>query len=168
MHGGRVSLQIGLISMFAVTIIGSAVGAISGYAGGIVDDFLMRVNDFVLTIPFMVFIIVLNSIMQGYNMTTGVWSLIIVFSLLGWGSVSLQIGLFSMFAVTIIGSAVGAISGYAGGIVDDFLMRVNDFVLTIPFMVFIIVLNSIMQGYNMTTGVWSLIIVFSLLGWGSV
>src|SRR5699024_1980 len=80
MHGGRVSLQIGLISMFAVTIIGSAVG--------IVDDFLMRVNDFVLTIPFMVFIIVLNSIMQGYNMTTGVWSLIIVFSLLGWGSVS--------------------------------------------------------------------------------
>src|SRR5699024_12345544 len=27
-------------------------------------------------------------IMQGYNMTTGVWSLIIVFSLLGWGSVS--------------------------------------------------------------------------------
>src|SRR5699024_12399333 len=81
-------LQIGLISMFAVTIIGSAVGAISGYAGGIVDDFLMRVNDFVLTIPFMVFIIVLNSIMQGYNMTTGVWSLIMVFSLLGWGSVS--------------------------------------------------------------------------------
>src|SRR5699024_11329285 len=75
--------------MFAVTIIGSAVGAISGYAGGIVDDFLMRVNDFVLTIPFMVFIIVLNSIMQGYNMTTGVWSLIIVFSLLGWGSVSI-------------------------------------------------------------------------------
>src|SRR5699024_12377507 len=38
----------------------------------------------------------------------------------------------------------------------------------IPFMVFIIVLNSIMQGYNMTTGVGSVIIIFSLLGWGSV
>lgn len=88
MHGGRVSLQIGLISMFAVTIIGSIIGAISGYAGGLLDDFLMRVNDFVLTIPFMVFIIVLNAIMQGYSMTTGVWSLIIVFSLLGWGAVS--------------------------------------------------------------------------------
>src|SRR5699024_4364501 len=87
-HGGKVSLQIGLVSMVAVTIIGSIIGAISGYAGGIVDDLLMRLNDFVLTIPFMVFIIVLNAILQGYNKVTGVWSLIIVFSLLGWGQVA--------------------------------------------------------------------------------
>src|SRR5699024_5492168 len=88
MHLGRVSLQIVLISMFAVTIIVFSVNAISYFDVCIVDDFIMRVNDFVLTISYMVFIIVLNSIMQGYNMTTGVWSLIIVFSLLGWGSVS--------------------------------------------------------------------------------
>lgn len=87
-HGGKVSLQIGLVSMLAVTIIGSVIGAISGYAGGLVDDILMRVNDFVLTIPFMVFIIVLNAILQGLNKVAGVWSLIIVFSLLGWGQVA--------------------------------------------------------------------------------
>src|SRR5699024_12692328 len=64
MHGGRVSLQIGLISMLALTIIASAVGAICGYAGGIFADFLMRFYDFVLTIRFVVFLIVLNSITQ--------------------------------------------------------------------------------------------------------
>src|SRR5699024_1435272 len=49
----------------------------------------MRGKDFVLIILFMVCIMVLNSIMLSSNMTTGVWSLIIVFSLLGWGSVSI-------------------------------------------------------------------------------
>src|SRR5699024_9617197 len=88
MHGGRVSLQIGLISMFAVTIIGLAVGAISCCAGGIFDDVLMHVFDFVLYIPVLFFFICYNYIMHGYNMTIGVWSLISVFSLLGWGSVS--------------------------------------------------------------------------------
>src|SRR5699024_12178740 len=45
MHGGRVSLQIGLISMFAVTISGSAFGAIAAYTGGMVDVLLMSVSD---------------------------------------------------------------------------------------------------------------------------
>src|SRR5699024_3842571 len=60
------------------------------------------------------------------------------------------------------------ISAYAGGFIDDLLMRFTDFVLLIPFMVFVIVLNAIMLGYDKVTGMWSLIIVFSLLGWGGV
>ncbi|MEI3611126.1 oligopeptide ABC transporter permease [Pseudogracilibacillus sp. SO30301A] len=87
-HGGKVSLTIGIVSMFAVTIIGSIIGALSGYFGGLVDNLIMRFTDFILTIPFMVFIIVLNAIMLGYERVTGMWSLIIVFSLLGWGSVA--------------------------------------------------------------------------------
>ena len=87
-HGGKVSLTIGLVSMFAVTILGSAIGAVSGYFGGLIDNLIMRFTDFILTIPFMVFIIVLNAIMIGYERITGMWSLIIVFSLLGWGGVA--------------------------------------------------------------------------------
>jgi peptide/nickel transport system permease protein len=87
-HGGKVSLTIGLVSMFGVTVIGSAIGAISGYFGGFIDNVIMRFTDFVLTIPFMVFIIVLNAIMLQYEKVTGVWSLIIVFSALGWGGVA--------------------------------------------------------------------------------
>lgn len=88
LYGGRVSLTIGLLSMFAVTIIGSSIGSIAGYYGGWIDNLLMRFTDFILTLPFMVFVIVLNAIMVQYDKTTGMWSLIIVFSLLGWGGVA--------------------------------------------------------------------------------
>lgn len=88
LYGGRVSLTIGLVSMFFVTLIGSFFGPIAGFYGGWIDNLLMRFTDFVLTLPFMVFVIVLNAIMIQYDRVTGMWSLIIVFSLLGWGGVA--------------------------------------------------------------------------------
>lgn len=88
LYGGRVSLTIGLVSMFAVTLIGSFFGAIAGFYGGWIDNLLMRFTDFVLTLPFMVLVIVLNAIMIQLDKVTGMWSLIIVFSLLGWGGVA--------------------------------------------------------------------------------
>lgn len=87
-HGGRVSLTIGLVSMFSVTIIGSIIGSIAGYFGGIIDNLLMRFTDFILTLPFMVLVIVLNAIMLANGKVTGMWSLIIVFSIVGWGGVA--------------------------------------------------------------------------------
>src|SRR5690625_1358711 len=87
-HGGRVSLTIGLVSMLAVTIIGSLIGSVAGYFGGMIDNILMRFTDFILTLPFMVLVIVINSIMVSMDRMTGMWSLIIVFSLLGWGGVA--------------------------------------------------------------------------------
>src|SRR5699024_976311 len=50
----------------------------------------------------------------------------------------------------------------------NLLMRLTDFILTITFMVFVIVLNAIMIGYDKVTGMWRLIIVFSLIGRGGV
>ncbi|MFD1363476.1 oligopeptide ABC transporter permease [Lentibacillus salinarum] len=88
LYGGRVSLTIGLISMFAVTLIGSIIGSVAGYFGGWIDNLLMRFTDFVLTLPFYVFVIVLNAILIGFDRVAGMWSLIIVFSLLGWGGVA--------------------------------------------------------------------------------
>lgn len=88
LYGGRVSLTIGLISMFSVTILGSIIGSVAGFFGGWIDNLLMRFTDFILTLPFYVFIIVLNAIMIGFDRVTGMWSLIIVFSVLGWGGVA--------------------------------------------------------------------------------
>lgn len=88
LYGGRVSLTIGLVSMFAVTVIGSIVGSIAGYYGGLIDNLLMRFTDFILTLPFMVLVIVLNAIMIQYEKIAGMWSLIFVFSLVGWGGVA--------------------------------------------------------------------------------
>src|SRR5690625_3233795 len=88
LYGGRVSITIGLVSMFLVTLIGSVFGSIAGYFGGWIDNVLMRVTDFVLTLPFMVFVIVLNAIMLQFGKVTGMWSLILVFGFLGWGGVA--------------------------------------------------------------------------------
>ncbi len=49
--GGRVSLLIALLSTVFVVVIGTLVGAIAGYYGGIVDTILMRFTDLMLAIP---------------------------------------------------------------------------------------------------------------------
>ncbi|QSB08158.1 oligopeptide ABC transporter permease [Lysinibacillus sp. FSL K6-0057] len=86
LYAGRSSLTVGLSCMFFIVIIGTTVGAISGYFGGKVDQILMRFTDFILMFPFMIFVIVLNQILIGK--VSGLWTLIFVISLLMWGSVA--------------------------------------------------------------------------------
>jgi len=63
-HGARVSLLVGLVSTLAAVLLGIAVGALAGYAGGRLDDMLMRLTEFVQTIPSVLFAIVLVAIFQ--------------------------------------------------------------------------------------------------------
>ncbi|MBD1383047.1 oligopeptide ABC transporter permease [Metabacillus arenae] len=86
LYGGRTSLLIGLSCMFSITFIGTLIGSIAGYFGGFIDNALMRFTDFVLNFPFLIFVIVINTILTGK--LTGPWVLIIVISLLSWGSVA--------------------------------------------------------------------------------
>lgn len=51
LYGARVSLAIGLVSAAVSVSIGTAVGAIAGYAGRWIDDLLMRLTDAMLCIP---------------------------------------------------------------------------------------------------------------------
>ena len=51
MYGGRVSLSIGLIGVFLSLFLGILLGGISGYYGGIVDDAIQRVIEFLRAIP---------------------------------------------------------------------------------------------------------------------
>lgn len=61
LFAGRVSLVIGITASIGMTIIGIFVGVISGYYGGIVDTILMRITEFVMLFPFLIFAIVLNA-----------------------------------------------------------------------------------------------------------
>lgn len=83
LYGGRVSLLVGLSCTFLVILIGTIVGSMAGYFGGLLDNILMRVTDFVLTLPFMVFVIVLGAILFGQ--VDGLTILILVLSFLSWG-----------------------------------------------------------------------------------
>ncbi|HXZ48217.1 MAG TPA: ABC transporter permease [Usitatibacter sp.] len=49
--GSRMSLLVGLVSTLAALVLGVALGLVSGYAGGAVDAFIMRVADVQLSFP---------------------------------------------------------------------------------------------------------------------
>jgi peptide/nickel transport system permease protein len=50
-HGTRVSLRIGFLTVGFAIVIGGLIGALAGYAGGKLDNFLMRIMDVLLAFP---------------------------------------------------------------------------------------------------------------------
>jgi len=66
LHGGRVSLMIGIVATFVSLIIGVAYGATSGYLGGRVDNAMMRLVDVLYSLPFM-FLVILLIVVFGRN-----------------------------------------------------------------------------------------------------
>lgn len=88
-----------------------------------------------------------------------------IFSLLFLGT---RNSVFIGFAVTIItavvGISLGVISGYYGGIIDDIMMRVVDFIMVLPQFMIIIVVVTIVGRFN----AWTLINVISVFGWAGI
>ncbi|MBU5308222.1 ABC transporter permease [Clostridioides mangenotii] len=83
LYGGRVSLTVGFLSMLISTSVGTFVGAISGYFGGVIDAFITRVLDILMSIPTFFLILVINSFFG-----SSIKNIIIVIGLLGWMSVA--------------------------------------------------------------------------------
>jgi len=63
-HGSRVSLALGLSVQATASIIGITIGSIAAYYSGWVDKILNVINDIVMAFPFLLFIIVLVSILR--------------------------------------------------------------------------------------------------------
>ena len=64
MMGTRISLTVGLICAALVLIVGSTYGAIAAFAGGWVDNIMMRITDILYTIPDVLLIIMLSVIIN--------------------------------------------------------------------------------------------------------
>lgn len=60
LYGGRMSLLVGLAATAVALVIGVIYGGISGWIGGRLDAFLMRIVDVLYAFPFIVFVILLN------------------------------------------------------------------------------------------------------------
>ncbi len=86
-YGARTSLMIGFLSALFSVIVGTMVGAISGYFGGIVDNIMMRITDIFLTIPFFPLLVSLSSIL-GHGSGVGPAFIITVFTIFGWAGTS--------------------------------------------------------------------------------
>lgn len=61
-YGARVSLVAGVVASGVAVLIGVVVGLMAGYFGGVIDTFLARFMDVVLSFPFLLFAIALVSI----------------------------------------------------------------------------------------------------------
>ena len=83
LYGGRISLLVGFSAMFVTVCIGTTIGIFSGYIGGKFDMLLMRFTDIFLSLPSLLLMIVLNSVLK-----PSIPTLIAVLSLFSWASVA--------------------------------------------------------------------------------
>jgi peptide/nickel transport system permease protein len=74
------SLQVGLIAAFLGTLIGAVTGFISGYFGGTIDGILRILIDVFLSVPSLLFLILIASLLKG----VGVQLMAIIIGLFAW------------------------------------------------------------------------------------
>jgi oligopeptide transport system permease protein len=67
LQGGRISLMVGIISTIVSLAVGVSYGAIAGYLGGRIDNFMMRIVDIIYAIPYILIVIVLLKVFGGTN-----------------------------------------------------------------------------------------------------
>ena len=79
MYGARISLLVSLTGTLAAGTIGTILGILAGYLGRAWDQIIMRITDAWLTLPTLVFAILLSSI-RG----PGVWNVVLILALVFW------------------------------------------------------------------------------------
>ena len=77
--GARVSLVVGFATVSISALVGVAVGLLSGYAGGWVEQLLMRIVDVLLAFPGILLAIALTAVLG-----PGLLNVVIALSALGW------------------------------------------------------------------------------------
>ncbi len=83
LHGGRISLIVGTFSMVISILVGTLVGAMAGYYGGVVDMVLMRLTDALMSVPSLFLLLIILTIFQG-----GIVTIVLVLGLTSWMGVS--------------------------------------------------------------------------------
>lgn len=98
-YGTRISLAVGFFASIIVLIIGMTIGSIAGYCGGKVDLVIMRIVDMIYSLPDMLMVILLSSVLKVSlgpviegtvlaKIGSNIISLFIVFGVLYWVSMS--------------------------------------------------------------------------------
>jgi peptide/nickel transport system permease protein len=82
-YGMQVSMKVGLISTLLVVAIGTTVGTVAAYGGGLVDELLMRYVDVQLVFPAFFLYLLLTYLFGG-----SLFMFILIFGVTGWGSIA--------------------------------------------------------------------------------
>lgn len=78
--GGQVSIEIGFAATIAIMIVGICYGAISGFAGGSLDNGLMRFLDALYGLPYLPFAIITLAIFGTVNF----WTMVVALTVASW------------------------------------------------------------------------------------
>ena len=98
-YGTRISLAVGFFASIIVLVIGMTLGSIAGFSGGKVDMFIMRIVDIIYSLPDMLMVILLASVMRETlgpaidgtvlaKIGSNIISLFVIFALLYWCSMA--------------------------------------------------------------------------------
>jgi ABC-type dipeptide/oligopeptide/nickel transport system permease subunit len=82
LHGGRISLTVGLVAVAVATSIGLTLGAVSGYYGGWTDVAVMRLTDVVLSFPVLIVVITVVALVG-----PSIYVVMFAIGLFGWPTV---------------------------------------------------------------------------------
>ncbi len=83
LYGARVSLLIGVVPALLSLILGSALGVIAGYRGGLADAVIMRAADVTLAFPSMLLAMVIM-----YSLGGGIVNVFLTLTLVNWANVA--------------------------------------------------------------------------------
>lgn len=78
-YGARVSLIVGVTAVFLGAVVGSSMGLLSGFYGGIADSVIMRIGDIFLAFPYLLLAIAIVAVLGG-----GLLNVILVLAIAGW------------------------------------------------------------------------------------
>lgn len=84
MYGARVSLFIGIIAPLIFVLFGTAYGGIAGFFGGNIDNVMMRIADFVIALPFLLFMILFRIAFGIGPGESGIFPMLLALVLLRW------------------------------------------------------------------------------------
>jgi peptide/nickel transport system permease protein len=85
LHGARRSIGLALAATLGALFLGTVVGSVAGYRGGLIDDAFMRLADFVLVLPVIYVVLVLRSLMPLVLAPSTIFLLMVaIFALVGW------------------------------------------------------------------------------------
>jgi len=88
MHGARVSLFIGIAAPFLYVLFGVVYGSTAGFIGGKTDQLLMRFADFVVALPFLLFMILFKIAFGIGPGESGILPMLVALVLLSWPATS--------------------------------------------------------------------------------
>ncbi len=84
MHGARISLFIGFFAPLLYVLIGVIYGSTAGFLGGMTDQVMMRFADFVVALPFLLFMILFKVVFSISPGESGILPMLVAMIILLW------------------------------------------------------------------------------------